>query len=148
MCLTSAAGYGSIWGFKRSAILAESHHGYHDLGSLPWTSFHSLNAKQLISYNDNTLVFHLFTLPLLFSFIMDSASSDSSMARERYSPAPSTAPSTGSTEAPIISMPGAYIADKEKSPDETSKLRTLMGILRKSVQPSNQRGARLLKPRG
>lgn len=57
------------------------------------------------------------------------SSSDSLVNKERHSPALST--STVSTDTPTTSLPGAYVS--ENVPDDSSKLRTLLSILRKYV---------------
>ena len=55
------------------------------------------------------------------------ASSSSGSSVRKASPVPS-ADSTHSVEAPIIATPTAAV---EKQPDDSSKLRTFVGILRK-----------------
>ncbi|MCJ1470988.1 hypothetical protein MMC07_009636 [Pseudocyphellaria aurata] len=61
---------------------------------------------------------------------MNPSSQDLSPNNDRRSPAPS-ATSTASGEAPTVSIPGAYVSDK--TPDDSSKLRTLLSILRKFI---------------
>ncbi|MCJ1427715.1 hypothetical protein MMC29_005620 [Sticta canariensis] len=62
---------------------------------------------------------------------MNSSSHDLSARQDRVSPAPSTATSTASGDAPTVSIPGAYVSDK--APDDSSKLKTLLSILRKFI---------------
>lgn len=64
---------------------------------------------------------------------MNPNSTDYLTDKGRNSPTPSSAPSTtGSTEVPTSSLPSAYVADK--APEDSSKLRTLLSILRKWVK--------------
>ncbi|MCJ1294263.1 hypothetical protein MMC34_005821 [Xylographa carneopallida] len=60
------------------------------------------------------------------------ASSSAGSSIYRRSPAPSSAPSTMSTE-PTLSTPPIAPAGAEKAPDDQSKLRTFLSILRKFI---------------
>ncbi|KAL6721115.1 hypothetical protein ACLMJK_000215 [Lecanora helva] len=72
------------------------------------------------------------------------SSRESSRNRGEASPAPSTAPSTSSaTEATNISRPESYVSDKT---DDSSKLKTLLGILRKFIGVSDIAAVRFSLP--
>ncbi|MCJ1452751.1 hypothetical protein MMC28_003094 [Mycoblastus sanguinarius] len=72
------------------------------------------------------------------------SSRDSSTHRTKPSPPPSTTPTSSTAEATTISRPDAYVSDK--APDDSSKLKTFLSILRKFIGVSDIASVRFSLP--